>query len=469
MTNKGSLIEGIRSAFRDEVKDEYVRKERIQRAMEGLSVLYSLEMDNLPSLTVRLSSISSSSRVPVSIPPANSPRVDFQNVSFKFSSRDWLESVEWLPHVSEMEDSSVNSSHIPVFPLSGPVFLNTQCNTKTTLDNDNDDVNDDSQSKGKSVLPLFSQFSDVPVAGMEIPLRIFEPRYRQMYQDLLSSSHPTDGSKTTPSARRFIVPFAHPRRAGQFAAYGWLYEIVRVQDVADETNGRFQLVCHHVVTKPVKIHSIVNPTDFFTKFTYLRARADIIEEELDTQGNDVRGSAGNLQPLEELLRKLQRQVESSWSSNLATVAESDRILIDRLLTALGEGSIWSVVHVWVSNLQMQILQLQVQIAAKIQMQAQEEASKRQEDHTSSSTERPTDEKTKNQAEKVEGVKMTDEMIIRAQEPHKEDLESMLLEVSTLVPMLLQEGSLQAQCLRMCQRIRERYYREGTPALKSSTL
>lgn len=309
---------------------------------------------------------------------------------------------------------------------------------------DNIDDANDAQFKKKSTLPLFTQFSDVPVPGMEIPLRIFEPRYRQMYQDLLSSYHPTGNSSITPSPRRFIVPFAHPHHAGQFATHGWLYEIVRVQDVADETNGRFQLVCHHVVTKPVKIHSIVNPTDFHTKFTYLRARAEIIEEGHLIEANNVPDSGADLQPLEDLLRQLQRKVDSS-SSSLAIMTESDRLLIDRLLTALGEGSIWPVVHVWVSNLQMQILQLQVKIAAIIQLQAQNEASKQRGE----------------QEEEVKGVKMTAEMIMSAQEPHKVELESMLLEVSTLVPMLLQDGSHHAQCQRMCQRIRERYYEVET--------
>lgn len=463
MTEKESLFGGIRSSFRDEANDEAARKERMHRAMKGLRLLYSLDTDNLPSLTARSASsanpLPSASTVPMTTAAPPSSSVSIENEATVVSSQDWLNSVEWLPHISEMKDTEVDSSHIPVFPLSGPVFADTRSSNQAQVASEND-----AEVPRESILPLFSQFSDVPVAGMEIPLQIFEPLYRQMYQDLLSSAHSSGGGPVVPPAKRFIVPFAHPHRAGQFAAFGWLYEIVRVQDVADETNGKLQLVCHHIVSKPVKIHSIVNPTDFHTKFTYLRASAEIVEDVDDARGGNTRRDGSDLQPLEDLLRHLHHEAKAP-SPGRSKVGESDKLLIDRLLTALGEGSIWSAVHVWVSNLQMEILQLQVQIARKIQLQAQGATSTEREDRASPTDDRRTSDNGTstpgNDQQQVRGVVMTDDMILLAQRPHKEELESMLLEVSTLVPLLLQDGSQQAQCQRMCQRIRERYYGVGT--------
>jgi len=264
---------------------------------------------------------------------------------------------------------------------------------------------------------------------LEIPLNIFEPRYRQMYRDLLTA--PT----STPSSKRFIVPFSHPSRMGQFASWAWLYEIVRVQDVADETNGRYQLVCNHLVSKPVKITSIVNPSDFETRATYLRAHAQIVDAAEDIKSSD---SLSNLKPLDDLLRLLQQN--ATIPSSPYTSAEKS--LIDRLLMAMAEGSIWPVVQVWISNLQMLILEIQVRVANKIQLQSNNPGNTRTNPEN----------------------RVNEDMITLAQEPHKKDLESMLMEVSTLIPLLLQDGCEKSQCQRLCQRIQERL---GAKAGKSS--
>jgi Lon protease-like protein len=242
---------------------------------------------------------------------------------------------------------------------------------------------------------LFSQFSDVPVPGMEISLNIFEPRYQQMYQDVLSNGR-----------RQVIVPFCHPYQSATFAQWGWLYEIVRVQDIADQTNGQVQLVCDHLVTKPVRIASIVNPSDWNTKITYLRAQAEIV--------HDDNFDPHDLQDIDALLRRL-----SSSSSS-----QENLDLVNRLLMTLGEGDLWSLVHVWVTELQRQVLHLQVEIAGSIQINANYK-------------------------------KVDNELIAQVQKPHRQEMESLLMELSTLVPLLLQESSPKDRCQRMYQRIQER--------------
>uniref|UniRef100_A0A7S4AGZ5 Lon N-terminal domain-containing protein n=1 Tax=Pseudo-nitzschia australis TaxID=44445 RepID=A0A7S4AGZ5_9STRA len=385
--------------------------EGIQKAMEGLKYLLSLDARKVTKTQVETESPQNEQvkardnlgQYPFSLPSAS-----------PINSNSLLESVQWLPNVSDMKDTRVESSqnHLPVFPLSGPLFPDDQ---------------------GKR-LPLVSQFSEVPVLGMEMSLQIFEPRYRQMYHDLLSSSD---------ISRRFIVPFSHPYRPGQFAAFGWIYEITYVHDVADESNGKIQLVCNHVVSKPVKILEIVNPTDYDTKLTYLRARVDILDNNISEDDKNIVGEgkkvcSTDLRPLKEMLQQLKNEPQSLSSDNTYLQIS----LIDRLLIASREGSVWLVAQVWLSHLQMDVLRLQGKISTRIQLQATAEQKKL------------LDINGKEWQDFV-----TEKIVLLAQEPYKYHLRSMLIEFSTLIPTLLQQKSYRAQCQFMHQRIRERLTKE----------
>jgi Lon protease-like protein len=366
-----SLLVFLRESFRKAEEQSSDPKGRIQKALEGLQFLNALDLDEIP--------MTATTRMDVAT-------TTVQSTASSSNPLEWLNSVEWLSPLSTMEtDSTVDASiHLPLFPHSSPLLPK----------NDDDDHDD--------WLPLFSQFSDVPLAGMEIGLQIFEPRYRQLYQDVLSN-----GSK------QLVVPFAHPHVRGQFAKYAWLYEIVRVQDIADETNGQVALWCQHLVTKPVRIDSIVNPSDWKTQFTYLRVQAQVLEEEEDENGVGMPEHRHELeQGLQSLLKRTTQQQD-----------HSDLIL--KLLMALGEGNLWSVVHVWIAHLQMRVLDLQVQIAAEIQR-----------------SNKPQQEVDR-------------DMIHKAQAPHRDELDSLLMELSTLVPLLLQEAQPKEQYQRLLQRIRDR--------------
>merc|ERR1719491_358534 len=154
----------------------------IQRAMEGLKYLIYLDPNNLKTIP--------SEKDEEDLHQKARPRFPLLSA---LRSTELLESVEWLPHLSEIEDTRVNSysSVFPIFPLSGPLF----------------------PDKAGKRLPLVSGFSEMPVAGTEISLQIFEPRYRQMYQDLISSA----STGTNKLSKSFIVPFSHPHIPGKFA------------------------------------------------------------------------------------------------------------------------------------------------------------------------------------------------------------------------------------------------------------
>jgi len=113
-------------------RDSAAVKDDIQRAIEGLRLIHSLDMDQLPKIN-RSSSLSHEELETAA--------------STRSNPLDWLDSVEWLPPISEMTnvsspDSEPDEVEFAVFPLAGPVF-----------------VDEDRR------LPLVTQFSDVPVAG----------------------------------------------------------------------------------------------------------------------------------------------------------------------------------------------------------------------------------------------------------------------------------------------------------------
>ena len=419
--DRDTLRSCLRSGFRRRGSDIPNEKnegiEGIQRALDGLKCLLTLDLIDLTE-----------SQTETKMETADSTKKREDNsysLHSPICSESLLESVEWLSLASEAKETNPRELlEFPIFPLSGPLF----------------------PDENGERLPLLSRFSDTPVLGMDIPLQIFEPRYRKLYQDLLSS---TDGS------RRFVVPFSHPYRQGTFATFGWIYEIVNVKDVADQSNGKFQLVCNHVVSQPIKIVGIANPEDYDTQSTYLRCFANILphgeDDNKDTTtttttmkqkkegGPDASlgekpSNSVDLRPLEELLHQLKNKQLSLSSDN--NNRQVDKSLINRLLMASGEGSIWPVAQVWIRNLQTEILRLQMKISTRIQVQA-----KAAEQMSSS--------------DKEWQDFITEEMVSLAQEPYKSHLRCMLIEVSTLIPWLLQEDSHEAQCHQLCERIRER--------------
>ena len=333
INDRDTLKSRLRSSFAAAAEDdEEQEKERIRRALEGLRYSMALDISTLSS--------SSSSPTYAELTPTFSTtttrrkeeddnendnddyrkkRINTNNTKhniYNHSSDSLLESVEWLPSLSDMvtyEDNNNNSNSndkdqdgpaaarlsissassaseiiLPVFPLSGPVFpATTQEEDESPSSLSSSSNNAAAAGNTTTKLPLLSQFSDPTgaVAGMEIPLSIFEPRYRQMYQDLLAPSTTTSDTEdgTEVFQKRFIVPFAHPYQPHVFAKYGWIYEITSVRDIGDESNGTYSLVCQHLVSLPVKIHSILNPHDYSPTSTndkpstkYLRARAELI-------------------------------------------------------------------------------------------------------------------------------------------------------------------------------------------------
>jgi hypothetical protein len=302
--------------------------------------------------------------------------------------QEWLQQVEWLDPLPEMDN-----------------------NTNNTTEDDDDNKDDDDTT----VLPFFSLSGRMFPNGNKIIFLSFPNSRMFQYQEwkfpskslnhdidkcimTSFSSHNYSIAKTHPTSlstmalpKCLVVPFCHPYQPGQFAKFGWLYQIMPVQDVADETNRRLHIVCNHLVTKPVQIHSIVNPCDYQTQSTkYLRARVTLLDNDDDKDSTTT--------PI--------------CFFNVLGVTRNEDVGRAILLMALAEGGICPVTRVWILP------------------------------------------PPKTTTEEGRPIIITNEMILAAQEPHKEVLKSMLMEVTTLAPLLLQDLH-KKDSLRLFQRMQER--------------
>jgi Lon protease-like protein len=121
--------------------------------------------------------------------------------------------------------------------------------------------------EGVETLPLFPLGGIVYTPNSEHILNIFEPRYRQMYNDILMN-----GSK------RFVVSMCHPSEEGRFASTGVLFSLQELKEVSEMTNDQVKYICNHRVTGRVKLHEVINPEAWETRETYLKVRGTIIDD-----------------------------------------------------------------------------------------------------------------------------------------------------------------------------------------------
>ena len=291
-------------------------------------------------------------------------------------------SVEWLPHVNEMIDQkttdetvSEGSSKFPLFPLSGPFFRPGQA------------------------LPIFSSDSyyEQPVPGdAEVQLQIFEPRYRKMYGELLLQKNRQEGTGI-PSG--FVVPFAHPTEIGRYAAYGMLYEITNVREVADETQGQIQYVCQHTIhPQPVKISNILNPQVFSTRETYM----------------EVEGQ--HLLPSKELQDEFVNYKYTKLMDQLRPMAQSGHGFADKAMHGLVVKGAWGFLKVWNSALQERLLQTELKLASQIKLLQKQKF---------------------DQADGPLDPSETEKLVLNVQQNHRQEVLSLQLEGTLITPRLLQ--------------------------------
>ncbi len=116
-----------------------------------------------------------------------------------------------------------------------------------------------------SVLPLF------PLGGFYAlhsspTLKIFEPRYRQLYMDVLAK---------TP--KEFVVTSVS--ESGRLAAFGVIFRLDEVTDVAEQTGDQIKYLAKHTVVRRVKIQKLMNPEALGDTSSYLQAAVEPVEDD----------------------------------------------------------------------------------------------------------------------------------------------------------------------------------------------
>lgn len=228
--------------------------------------------------------------------------------------------------------------------------------------------------KDAEVLPLFPLGGIVYTPNSEHILNIFEPRYRQMYSDILMNG-----------TKRFVVSMSHPTEAGRFAQTGVLFELGELKEVSERTADRLKYVCNHKVTGRVKIHRVLNPEAWETRETYLRVEGTITDDsgsKTARQGdeeivkNDVYGAiatAAESNPKEEKalrdafadLVDMQHELEEDVRFTRASVVSL------AVKPGAGSNGLWQTIRLWQSFADQRLMARQNELQRDFQEKLQD--------------------------------------------------------------------------------------------------
>jgi len=129
-------------------------------------------------------------------------------------------------------------------------------------------------SESATVMPIF------PLGVTYLPytttvLNIFEPRYRQMYNDILFNG-----------ARRFAVVNVDSE-TGRFAEVGVIFYLDDLKEVSEQTDDRVKYIGQHSVKGRVQIKQVLNPRAGATRETYMKAEVEEFEDDGVGAGDDA--------------------------------------------------------------------------------------------------------------------------------------------------------------------------------------
>lgn len=229
-----------------------------------------------------------------------------------------VDSVDWLPSVhkdsirtSSPENISVDAQIIPLFPLGGIVYT----------------------------------------PNSEHILNIFEPRYRQMYSDILMN-----GSK------RFVVSMVHPTDPGRFASMGVLFELEDLKEVSEQTGDQIKFICNHKVTRRVKIQRVINPDAWASRKTYLKTEASILPED-DATDEDPMNEKLLIDAFKDMVN-IQHDLEEDvrfTKSATTTLA---------IKPGAGESGLWQTIKLWQSFVDQRLMARQNELQRDFQEKLQ---------------------------------------------------------------------------------------------------
>jgi len=191
----------------------------------------------------------------------------------------------------------------------------------------NPSAGDVEPSEGATVMPLF------PLGVTYLPhtqpvLNIFEPRYRQMFNDILFSG-----------ARRFMVCNVE-QETGRLAETGVIFYLDELKEVSEQTQDRVKYVGQHSVIGRVQLRKVLNPSVAATRETYLKAEvAELVDADAS---DDLAAAEGSLR---ELFHDLVDVQASLGEEPRFTEAVKETLAFGRGTGAEDKG-LWGTVVLW---------------------------------------------------------------------------------------------------------------------------
>lgn len=221
--------------------------------------------------------------------------------------------------------------------------------------------------EGAEIIPLFPLGGFVYTPNSEHVLNIFEPRYRQMYTDILMN-----GSK------RFVVTMSHPTESGRFAKTGVLFELEDLKEVSEQTADQIKYICNHKVTGRVRLDRILNPEAWESRETYLKAEGVIFDdtktEESESTGDiyeTIAAAATGASEEERALREsfsamvdLQHDLEEDVRFTRASTSSL------AVKPGPGEDGLWQTIRLWQNYADQRLMARQNELQSDFQEKLQ---------------------------------------------------------------------------------------------------
>jgi len=211
----------------------------------------------------------------------------------------------------------------------------------------------------------------MPVLAVYLPgnrheLMISEPRYRQLYDDILMTG-----------SRRFMVTSCQDSR---LARYGVIFELEDLHEISEDTQDRVKYVGVHSARGRARIVALENPQVWHDQSTYLTAAVEVFEETPDTMPVCSSSRSAGFNGAVEVEEQEDMRV-SPLSACLSDIVALQKELDEELRfreVALDASHFWEFCGLWATfaehQLQVRVRDLHAEVRKRVQdwMQAHPE-------------------------------------------------------------------------------------------------
>mmetsp|Transcript_50573 Transcript_50573/g.54693 ORF Transcript_50573/g.54693 Transcript_50573/m.54693 type:complete len:457 (+) Transcript_50573:112-1482(+) len=219
--------------------------------------------------------------------------------------------------------------------------------------------------QGSEILPLFPLGGFVYTPNTEHVLNIFEPRYRQLYTDILMN-----GSK------RFVVVTSHPTEKGRFAKTGVLFALEDLKEVSEKTQDQIKYICNHKVTGRVTIDKILNPEAWETGDTYLKVEGTIHDDSGKDDPGDTRQESDDVYEavVAAATKKMENDLRTTFGKifdlqqELEEAVRFTEVASNTLAVKDGpdEDGLWQTIRLWQSFVEQRLMARQNELQLEFQ-------------------------------------------------------------------------------------------------------